>query len=261
MLIDELRKRQDMLKKLISRITKKPQPESGSIRVTSSHGNVQYMYRNGGEERYLRISETVLAREIVQNEYDRAVLKAVSRQLKAVDGLISVLGKTDIFSIYDKMPPGKKELISPYIESTDEYVKKWLSEPYQRKGFNDGDPEYYNAVGERMRSKSECMISDLLRELGIPYKYEYPVKLRGYGTVYVDFLLLNTTTRDEFYYEHFGMVDDPKYAKTMFDRLGAFISSGIIPGKKLIFSFERSDSPVDLRQVKKILTGFCLTEP
>ena len=55
----------------------------------------------------------------------------------------------------------------------------------------------------------------------MPYRYEFPIKLKsesGTGrkvsevTFYPDFLCLNLRTREEFCWEHFGLMDDEEYA-------------------------------------------------
>ena len=62
-------------------------------------------------------------------------------------------------------------------------------------------------------SKSEIILADLLNRNGIPYRYEYPVHLKGWGKVYPDFTLLDVRKRREIYWEHFGMMDDSEYAE------------------------------------------------
>ena len=72
------------------------------------------------------------------------------------------------------------------------------------------------ACRERVRSKSEVIIADTLARHGVPYRYEYPLKLKSgrdgaFRTIHPDFLCLNVRTRAEFYWEHFGLMDDPDY--------------------------------------------------
>jgi len=69
-------------------------------------------------------------------------------------------------------------------------------------------PELYTAKGERVRSKSEIIIADSLMRAGVPYRYEFPIILNGYGKIYPDFTVLNVGLRKELYWEHLGMMDD-----------------------------------------------------
>ena len=63
------------------------------------------------------------------------------------------------------------------------------------------------AKGERVRSKSEKILADYFYSRKIPYHYEKPLHLRGYGIVYPDFTLLSRKTRREVYWEHEGLVE------------------------------------------------------
>lgn len=50
---------------------------------------------------------------------------------------------------------------------------------------------------ERVRSKSEVIIADILNQEGIPYRYECPLQLKGWGKVYPDFTVLSERERPE----------------------------------------------------------------
>lgn len=136
-----------------------------------------------------------------------------------------------------------KCLIKPYEISDDEYVKQWENISYEGKPFEPNLPEIYSEQGERVRSKSEKMIADKLNMLGIPYRYEYPVRLQGCGTVYPDFLFLNRATRKEYIYEHFGMMDNPDYANNTIKKINLYAKNGYVLGKNLLVSWETSHAP------------------
>ena len=102
------------------------------------------------------------------------------------------------------------------------------------------------------------MIADKLYMLGIPYRYEFPVKVKGYGIVYPDFLLLNKRTREEYLLEHFGMIDKPDYANKATRKIHLYANSGYVVGKNLLLSWETSDIPMDMRTVEKMVTASLL---
>ncbi len=113
-------------------------------------------------------------------------------------------------------------MVVPVYETDEQFINQWNIAKYQKKPFFDGEPELYTSKGERVRSKSETIIADLLAREGVPYRYEYPVKLRvpwvvsGMQTItqlHPDSMVLNVRTREVYYWEHFGMMDDPDYLK------------------------------------------------
>ena len=56
----------------------------------------------------------------------------------------------------------------------------WEREEYLKKGNCEYDmPEHYTVKGEKVRSKSEVTIANMLYEKGIPYRYEEQLQLRS----------------------------------------------------------------------------------
>ena len=94
--------------------------------------------------------------------------------------------------------------------------------------------------------------------MGIPYRYEYPLRLKGYGTVYPDFTLLKVSTREEVYLEHFGMMDDAQYSQKAIAKLQAYARNNIYPGKNLLLTFETSQTAPDMKIVETMLQEFIL---
>ena len=109
-----------------------------------------------------------------------------------------------------------------------------------------------------MRSKSEKMLADKLFAMGIPYRYEYPVQLKGYGTVYPDFTLLNVRKRKEFYLEHFGIMDDPEYSEKAIKKLEDYAKNKIYIGKNLLVTFETRHKPLEMKVVEQMIKEFIL---
>ena len=129
---------------------------------------------------------------------------------------------------------------------------------YTGKEFFDDMPVIMTERGERVRSKSEKIIADKLFAMGIPYRYEYPVQLKGSGTVYPDFTLLNVRERKQFYLEHFGMMDDPEYSEKAIKKLEDYAKNRIYIGKNLLVTFETLQKPLDMKVVEQMLKEFIL---
>ena len=101
----------------------------------------------------------------------------------------------------------------------------------------------------------------------MPYRYEFPLKLRGSRsagnkvvehTFYPDFLCLNLRTREEFYWEHFGMMDDEEYANNAAGKINLYAENGLYPGRKLILTMETQREPLNTRTVDKLIKEFLL---
>ncbi len=152
----------------------------------------------------------------------------------------------------------RKQLIKPVEATWEQRVYEWRNIPFTGKGFAEGVPEIYTKKGERVRSKSEKMIADTFFQLGIEYKYECPILLNGYGTVYPDFTILSKKLRKEVYWEHDGRMDDPEYAEKAVRKIDSYVRTGIIPGDRLIITFETSNYVLSDRTIKEMIDKFII---
>ena len=102
----------------------------------------------------------------------------------------------------------------------------------------------------RVRSKSEVIIADALTRANIPYRYEYPTSIKGWGTLYPDFTCLDIRTREEIIWEHFGLMGDPDYAENAVQKITHYAASGYVLGKNLIATFESGTTPLSVKQAQ-----------
>ena len=83
--------------------------------------------------------------------------------------------------------------------------------------------------GDLVRSKSEVVIADKLHARGIDYAYEQPLVLPNGRTRYPDFTIADHARGVTFYWEHLGMLHDPRY-RTRWERKRAeYVECGIGP--------------------------------
>lgn len=122
----------------------------------------------------------------------------------------------------------RRALITPVTLTDEQYAARWQEVFWTGRSFAPDAPLLYTANKERVRSKSEIIIADTLFRYNVPYRYEFPLTLRRSNTaatgntatsghhtsitLYPDFLCLNTRTRQEFFWEHFGLMDEPVYS-------------------------------------------------
>lgn len=176
---------------------------------------------------------------------------------EAWENVLKKIPQNNIEKIYNLLPDGKKALVTPILLPDEEYIKVWEAQTYVGNPYPFGNTSYFTAKGEQVRSKSEILIANTLRDYGIPYRYEYPIIIDGV-TKYIDFYTLNVRTREEFIFEHFGMLDDKGYAIDNTDKFNRFIANGYLPGKNFIFTMETSRNPLNVQIVEKIIREYLL---
>ena len=259
MIIDELRARGRYLKnlkpKLEDYLSRAP---DGRLRIVKTGVKKRYYLIENPEDRngrYLSAAEYEIARRIAQKRYVQNVLKNVLEDLRAIEGALSAL-KNSPEQVYDDLSDDYRELVIP-IEPTDEqFINDWYA---KHKGHRNPLPIEGDLItdrGERVRSKSELIIANLLNAAGIPYVYEAELCLKGVGTIYPDFTILNVRLRKTIYWEHQGKMDDPEYADKAVAKTAAYISSGLFPGDDLIVTSETSKRSLSTSVLRAIIERY-----
>ena len=226
----------------------------GYLVLSNSHGRQQYHHVDREKKKhYISTQNTKLITALAQKSYDQSLHKELLKQEIQIQKILKLLPSQNISDIYENLDPRRKPLVTPHFLTDQQYIERWLSVKYEGKPGYDDDLKYTTDRGEKVRSKSEKIIADKLFALGIPYRYEYPVQIKGYGLVYIDFVILDVKTRKEIYYEHFGKMDDPDYINRILPKLQSFPQNDIVLGKNFIATFESSKHPFDISTLETML--------
>ena len=238
----------------------KTAPE-GILRVSKS-GNSEQYYRRMDEKdkngKYIKKKNAELIHGLAQKDYDEDVLKMAKVQKERIDRFLKQYKSDCVKNVYDNLAQERQRLIEPYILPDEQYVRLWENRKYSGKEFFADVPEIYTEKGERVRSKSEKILADKFRLMNIPYLYECPLYLKGYGIVYPDFTLLNKRTRKEYYLEHFGRMDDAEYSEKVVRKIETYQKNGIYPGEKLLMTYETGKSSMNMKLVEQMVRKYLL---
>lgn len=258
----------------------------GKLRISKSNGSYQYFRITESTTNkgiYIPKGELSIAKALAQQDYDLQIAPLLRKLNLTKEKLNCTHQQLD--NVYKKMHPARKCLITPIRLPDNEYAEQWQAMPYTGKSFAENTPLLMTAKGERVRSKSEIIIADTLARLGIPYRYEAPVKLeisaqlktgttfmdqddpkthhrtsgsqvkkatKRLATFYPDFTCLNIRTRKEFIWEHFGMMEDSEYAKNAVEKERIYASAGYVQGVNFIATTETTDMPLNSQYVEMI---------
>lgn len=232
-----------------------------SLRVQPHKKNFQYYIiskRGDTKGTYLPKKEMRKAAAIAQRDYNRATAAELKEQIATIDRFLAKYRPGAIDAAYTELHPGRRALVTPVREPDDEFIAAWLHHPYTGKPFEINAPEFYTSTGVRVRSKSEVIIADALSRAGIPFHYEYPTSVKGWGTLYPDFTCLDTRTREEIIWEHFGLMGDPDYTESTVQKIAHYTASGYTLGKNFIATFENAASPLSVKQVQAYIKSLLM---
>ena len=232
----------------------------GHLRIEQKKGRrpAQFYHFTNPEDThgdYIPAANHELARRLAQKDYDHKLIKLLQQQISIMERLIKIT-ENKITSLYTKSCPARQKLINPVTLTDSQYVNSWQNITWQAKAFKDDTPEFFTGKGERVRSKSEVIIADTLARRKIPYRYEFPLTLKDGNIYHPDFLCLNVRTRQEYIWEHFGLMDNPDYADCTVKKLKVFNENKIFLEKNLIITMESSATPLNSRQVENLINEY-----
>ena len=129
---------------------------------------------------------------------------------------------SNVEAAYTDMSEARKSYTLSFITPDDIYISRWENRQYEPGYFAPDYPEYYTAKGERVRSKAEENIANLLILNKVPYHYEHPVVIGGEERR-PDFYCLNVRTKKEYLWEHLGMMDNTDYARNNVEKINKMV--------------------------------------
>lgn len=219
-----------------------------------------YLRKNGADKNgvFIPREEREFVREMLQANYEKDLFKQVGKSLDFTDKSLLYYEQDAIRELYNNLHENRRELVTPILQSDEEYVKEWESFSYVEKGFSFEDAVIMTERGERVRSKSEKILADKFLKMGIPYRYECPLFIESGLTIHPDFSVLNVRKHKVYYWEHCGRMDDPKYVVNLTRRLDTYTQKGIYQGESLILTFETQMQPLSTQTVQSLIEHFLL---
>lgn len=254
MLLQEKKHLEDIITK--ASVNKESSLE-GKLRISVDGGKARYYHcmddRYGV---YIPKKNDKLPRALAQKAYDESIVKAAEARIKLIDRCIKGYSDDEIELLYESLHPERKVLITPVEPTFNQLEEQWYSETYTGKLFQEGTAVILSEKGERVRSKSEKILADYFYRNNILYKYEKPLNLDGYGIVYPDFTFLSKKLGTEIYWEHEGMLDKQEYARAAVKKLNCYQMNGIMPGERLILTFETEQDVLNTKIIMRLVDKY-----
>ncbi len=250
--IAELQKFQQKLQKQLENCP------NGKIHIVNSKGRVQYYQRTGAEDKsgkYIRKDNEQLIKRLLQKSYNEKEIRLIKKELSILDQFRKTYSTLpeQIKAVYDTYPVPAKKYIQPVDMTEEDFNREWTAYKFEGKELREGQSNFLTDRGEYVRSKSELIIANTLNKHEIPYRYECPLEIRKGLVVHPDFTVLNKRTRNVYYWEHRGMMDDRGYSTHSVQKVKEYERAGIFPGKNLILTEETSTVPLASYEITNII--------
>lgn len=238
----------------------------GRLLVENQRGVTRYYWRKNPNDKkgiYLGKGNDDVIKALQQKEYELLLMKTATKEKARLEKFLLKVVKDEaegqrdpLAKVYEEMPDNRKNYVTPYVLSDEEYARQWLQQEYVKNGHSFGAGGLFTHQGQQVRSKSEVIIANMLDDAGVPYRYEQALYIGGYSPVYPDFTVLNKRTRAEYVWEHLGAMDDAGYCEAALQKLNQYAQAGYLPGDKLLVTQESASVPLDTRAVAALIQRF-----
>ena len=233
-------------------------PEGALWLRETGGGRLYYReFRDGGEKMRIAIPGRMPSgRRLISQLLERRVIyharPKLRKSIKALEQAVANL------YMLDPQTRAEGERLPDHLFLPDQLnAQKWLEDTeavnYRTNpGYSEG-LQHITSQGQTVRSKSEVLISDALREAGLPFRYECELVLSNGEVIYPDFTVYLPEENRLIYIEHFGRMDDPAYALKNLRRLEKYADSGFILGYDLFYTVETKRLPLTNQQICELL--------
>jgi len=224
----------------------------GSINRKNINGKVYY-YHNTKDDNGTRIQKCISSKE-------RILIQDLIKKQRYRDCEIYLRKNLPILRSFNKKyRPAPSEfrqdassVMHELVFFNNEEIKRWKLEDFKGKKRYEEDLIQTTVTGSRVRSKSEVIIAGMLESKGVPFRYEAELKLGGIS-FHPDFTILCPKSGNIIYWEHFGMMNDPKYFEQSKNKIQIYFEHGILPCDRLILTYDNADGSIDAKLILSLI--------
>ena len=221
-------------------------------------GKIYYYKRNdsGGKATYLGGVNCEKVRLIKEAHYLKRSLSLIDEDIRILEKAAVRLKEIRYEDVNDMLPGVYKGAAVDYA-AADEKRRMWKENALAYKNsFSVYRPEELKIPtndGNKVRSRTEGYIYNLLLDLGVCFVYEMPVRV-GSRIFWADFVILSEIDDEtEIIIEHQGMMNDRGYRERFNDKLYGYWKAGFIPGINIFYTFDLPNGGLDLTPIHDIV--------
>lgn len=219
----------------------------GKLEIYQNGHNTKWYIKPDGEERYyLPKSECQTAATLAEKRIAKLRLSILNKELRATKFYLNHVPKENELNTMLKT-----EALYLPVTQDGNYIP-WEKQPFDSNPSFPENLKYPSPSGHILRSKSECLIDIALFHRNIPFRYENELAIAD-SICYPDFTFFNARTGEFRYWEHFGMMDNPKYRKKAIEKVSFYLSEGFLPGITIYFTYETQSSPLTMLAIDKVI--------
>ena len=196
---------------------------AGKFFCTENGKYYKWYLTDGKNNTYIPKKDRILAEKLAMRKYLTLRLEDLSHEKRAIDFYLRHHNINDKRSEKLLQMPAYHELLSPHLIPLSKELHQWAIAPYEK------NPKYQEQLIYKAASGN-----------------------------YPDFTIRHPETGSIYYWEHFGMIDNPSYCQNMISKLQLYTSHGIYPSIQLITTYETKNHPLNPEIVQKLIEFYFL---
>ena len=254
-MLNESRRLEEKIQSITKQLSAFP---SGKLYCTHTGKYVKWHVTDGKHQEYIPKKNRKFAEQLAQKKYLLLLKEDLENEKRAIDFYLrhhkKDVGKAEKLLTEEL---AYQELLQSKFQPLSKELSEWQKQEFESNPYYPEKLIHRTASGRLVRSKSEAIIDMFLSLNNIPFHYEEKLVLGGI-TLFPDFTIRHPQTGETFYWEHFGRMDDPEYIRKTASKIQRYSLHGIIPGIKLITTYETEDAPLSTEMVEKIIEYYFL---
>lgn len=217
----------------------------------------RFAHFHNGIRTYISKNDQQFIKLLLRKKYLSALLKDSIQEQQALQSYLDYYQNysSNVSQILDD--PVLHDILSNYLPTPSNELEEWAYSSFESNPYHPEQLRHTCLSGNKVRSKSEVFIDQALFLHDIPFRYECALVLDS-CTIYPDFTIRHPQTGRTYYWEHFGLMDNPEYARKAFQKMQIYNENGILPSDQLILTFENKEKPLSNEKVEAVIADYFL---
>lgn len=231
---------------------------NGKLICTRNARHYKWYHSDGKKQTYIPKKNQHFAEQLAVKKYLSLLSEELAHEKRAIEFYLKHHKEKDGQAnqlLTDH--PEYQRLISPYFKPLSKELSDWVISPFDRNTKYPEQLTIKTVSGNLVRSKSEALIDMMLHVNRIPFRYECALDL-GNVIFYPDFTIRHPQTGKFYYWEHFGLMNDPAYCKNAFSKQQHYAAHDILPSVQLITTYESKENPLNMEWVATLIQHYFL---
>lgn len=196
---------------------------------------------------------------VALTKYNIALAKRLKKNQDLIKKCESEFAEYDWDSVVEDLGKNVQEILQATENGKYEEGREWMNEEYEQNG-QDFLSSHITVTGEKVRSKNEVIIYNMLHAHNLCFRYESKLLLENeYGSEVALFPDFTIKGKDNqlIIWEHLGMMNMPKYQGNFAKRIGIYEKNNYHLWDNLFFTID-TKGEIDSHIIEKIIREFII---